>query len=330
MPLIRSLLVTLVALLGLLLVTPRAVANDPPAERGVLRVAVSIPPLKGLVEPLLPPGSTLTLLIPPGVSEHGYEIPPRTLAALARAEIVVYVGLGLEPQVERFLSQHGGAGRSAVSFAAVAGLNVDPSDHSAHAHDAEGNCLHTPGAADPHVWLSPVESRKLVVAVAEAIRQRLRAGGAGEAALARLAEAEAEQLRRLDQLHNAYAARLAKTIRRTVVVTHDAYGHLARQYGFETVAIKGLNAGEPTPKAIESAAETIRRTGLPVVFVEPQLSPAAAKRVADATGTRVLTLDPLGDGDYFAFMHRNLDALAAALGVVGEEPARETTAAANR
>lgn len=320
---IRFILVLLLAASSLLTLQP---ARAQEAATAPLRLVVSIAPLKGLVEPLLPTGSTLTLLIPPGVSEHGYEIPPTTLAELSRADIVIYVGLGLEPQVERFLSQHARPGRQAVEFARAAGIEQEPGDHSGHAHDAEGNCLHA--STDPHLWLDPVLAKQLVRAAAEAIRTVLNDRQAGLAAIKQLDDAEREQLRQLDALDQAFSARLAKTQRRTVVVTHDAFGHLAGRYRFETVAIKGLNATEPTPRALEAAVSAIREHGLPVVFVEPQLSPAAAERVARSAGVRVMVLDPLGTGDYFGFMQRNLDALAAAMGVEGESPARAVDARA--
>src|SRR5215831_13637893 len=85
------------------------------------RVVATIPPLAGLVSPLLAAGGTVRTLIPPTRSEHGYELTPEDVAALARADVVVYVGLGLEPQVESFLKSHPRPGRRDVCFASVVG-----------------------------------------------------------------------------------------------------------------------------------------------------------------------------------------------------------------
>lgn len=293
------------------------------ADEPSVRVVVTVPPLKGLVEPLLPAGSVLTLLIPPGVSEHGYEAPPRVLAELARADVVVLVGLGLEPQVEKFLAAHERAGRRVVRFADAAGVALgaaehgEDADHAGHAHDEHGECVHS---VDPHLWLDPVKAKVLVQAAGEAIGAALAAQPGGAATKADVTQRAEGLLAQLDGLDRAYAARLGAAPRRTIVVTHDAFGWLAGRYRFETVAIKGLNAGEPTPRALEDAVAAVKRHGLTAVFAEPQLSPAMAQRVAEATGVKVLTLDPLGDGDYFALMLKNLDALADAMGVPGEVP----------
>jgi zinc transport system substrate-binding protein len=106
----------------------------------------------------------------------------------------------------------------------------------------------------------------------------------------------------------------------TLVVTHDAFGWLARRYGLSTVALTGLNAGEPRAADLRRAIETVRERKLTTVFVEPQVSAAGAQRVAEATGAQVGTLDPLGSGDYFVMMERNLQAIAQALGVPVREP----------
>ena len=51
--------------------------------------------------------STVTVLMQPGKSEHGYEFTPADVAALATADLVVYVGLGLEGRIEATLKKQG-------------------------------------------------------------------------------------------------------------------------------------------------------------------------------------------------------------------------------
>ncbi|MBC7833755.1 MAG: zinc ABC transporter substrate-binding protein, partial [Phycisphaerales bacterium] len=107
----------------------------------------------------------------------------------------------------------------------------------------------------------------------------------------------------------------------TLVVSHDAYGWLCKRYGFTALPITGLSAGEPTPRSLERAIAAVKAAKAPAVFVEPQLSPASAKAVAKATGAKVLTLDPLGNGDWFAMMEANLAAIREGLGVREPAPA---------
>lgn len=281
--------------------TPPATAQ--PSDRGgqaeatrPLKVVVSIPPLKGLVEPLLPPGSTIDVLIPPGASEHGYELPPQKLATASMADLVVTVGLGLEPQIDKFLKDRPRAGRKEVRFADVPGLALPSTDaHAGHDHVHDETCDH---AIDPHLWLDPLAAKLLVGRLGEVL-------GAAPAA--------AKQQQRIDQVDAAYRTTLAAAKRRTIVVAHDAYGHLAKRYGLEVIALTGLNAGEPKPADLKKAADVMREKGLTTIFIEPQLARAPADRLAAALNAKVAVLDPLGDGDWFALMDKNLAVLAAAL-----------------
>lgn len=283
-----------------------------PAAATPLKVVVSIAPLRGLVQPLLPGGSTVDMLIPPGVSEHGYEIPPTKLAAITQADLVVTVGLGLEPQIDKFLKNNPSEGRLAVSMAELLELKIDPNDHDAHAHGPNGECLH--GAVDPHLWLDPAMVKSFVEKLAAKLAERTpQPGTAGSEEHPVLAAAK-QVTSRIDAVDAAYREATDQAETRTIVVGHDAYGWLARRYSLSTIAIAGLNAQEPTNKAVQAAIAAIRQRGAKAVFVEPQLSQAAGKRIAERTKVSVLLLDPLGDGDWFRMMESNLESLKKGLG----------------
>ncbi len=119
---------------------------------------------------------------------------------------------------------------------------------------------------------------------------------------------------RIEAVDAAYRAAADSAETRTLVVGHDAYGWLSRRYSLSTIAIAGLNAQEPTNKAVQAAIAAIRQRGAMAVFVEPQLSQAAGKRIAERTKVPVLLLDPLGDGDWFRMMEANLESLKKGLG----------------
>lgn len=299
-------------------------ARDGEEAQPRVRVVVSIAPLAGLVKPMLEsakiPASVETI-VPPGVSEHGYEAPPSKLAALAKADVVVIVGLGMEPQVEKFLKDRPNARREVVVASKAAGIKADGAHHH-HDHDhAHGEeCDH--GPADPHVWLDPVLVEKIVPQIGKALRAALADDGT---MIARLRAAEDDMLARVREVDAEYRQTLGKAKRKKVVVGHDAWGYIEERYGIEAVAIKGLTASEPTPSSLEAAMAAIKEHGATVVLLEPQLSRQAGEKIARATNVPVRTIDPLGDGDWFAMMRGNLKEFAAALGVEGnaQEPEKK-------
>jgi len=313
-----------------------------------LRVVVTIAPLRGLVEPLLPAGGEVRVLMRPGRSEHGYEFTPADVGAIARADLVVYIGLNLESGFEAALARPAAGTRRVVCVGEAVGVEgvkgVDGSEggaaagkegtehagqdheghgheekgHEGHGHDAHGHDGHDhddPTAIDPHVWLDPVLVARLVPvlrgAVEGAIRER---GGWDDAAAARLDAAERDLLARVVAVDKAWSERLEPMRGRAIVTHHNAFGRPAARYGFRVAAvIRGVEGAEPTPGAIAEVVDAVRREGVPVIFVEPQFDAGAARRIAAAAGVRVGRLDPLGDGDWFALMKANLDALVDGL-----------------
>lgn len=280
------------------------------AEKRVSAV-VTIAPLAGLVRDLLPAGSEVTILMPPGRSEHGYEFTPRDLAAIGKADLVVQVGLGLEPKVEQFLTEHPSEGRAEVVLGKVLGISEGESDHEHHAHDEHGNCLHDHGV-DPHVWLDPVLVAEAVPALTEAV---VKAGRRTSRDLSGSAKAAQEELlRRLKELDAEYAAALKPFEGRAIVTHHAAWGRLASRYGLRVAdVLRPAESSEPTPEQMASVVEALKRENVPAVFIEPQYDAKSAKRIAEQAGLPVKTLDPLGEGDYFAMMRANLGVLVSAL-----------------
>ena len=125
----------------------------------------------------------------------------------------------------------------------------------------------------------------------------------------------------LEQLDREYAEGLADCERDVVVVSHDAFGYLAR-YGLHLEPIAGLSPdAEPTPAALSDLGDLIREEGVTTVFSERLASPAMAETLASDLDVETDVLDPLegltdqtADDDYLSLMRANLAALEEANG----------------
>lgn len=308
-------------------------ASAPPREPGAARIVATIAPLGALTRELLPEGAQLRVLLPPGRSEHGYEPTPEDIAALARADVVVYVGLGLEPRLEEFLKKNPSARRVNLSMAAALKLEGDEHDHEhehehghGHAGDAgraggseatndDPHAGHDHGPIDPHVWLDPVLVKEFVTPLADAVDHAARAAGPMSAEQeGKLAASRVALSKKIDELHAEYGAELGPLAGRSIVTHHSAWGRLADRYGVKVAAVlRPIEAAESTPADIAGAVAAVRERGAGAIFVEPQFNNESAKRVADAAGVKMLVLDPLGGEDYFAMMRANLAALKEGL-----------------
>jgi zinc transport system substrate-binding protein len=270
-------------------------------------VVATVYPIWELTRQVAGEHASVVSLVPPGVEPHDWEPTPQDLAQVQRARALVYNGAGLEPWVERLLPD--AAARGIIVVTASEGLPLVRAGADAHGHGG--------GAPDPHVWLDPALAQSMV----EAIRGALTKMDPGNAlAYAKNAQAFAAHLQGLDR---AFAQGLRECARREVVVSHDAFGYLARRYRFTVVPVAGLSpAAEPTPSQLASIVRFARQRKVKYILFETLVSPRLAETLAREVGAQTLVLNPIegltreeaaaGKG-YLSLMEDNLRTLRTAL-----------------
>lgn len=306
-PILRPLITSLVAfllVLGAVAGLGALAPNQVGGSSGPLRIVVTVPPLAGLVKALAPPGAEVTALIVPGRSEHGYEFTPEDVARLARADVAVYIGLGLEPKVEDFLKSRPSPSRQVVCMADALGIHADP-DHQGHDYAPGEPCDH--GPVDQHLWLDPALVETFVPLLASSIENALaQRGSLDERARAEHEARTADLVARVKALDAELREQLKPVAGEAIVTHHNAWPRLADRYGLKVAAvIRAVEGAEPTPDNIAKAVDAIQEQRVRGVFFEPQFNPAVAERIAQAASVRLGKLDPLGDGDWFALMRSN-------------------------
>lgn len=268
------------------------------------RFVATVQPLGWVLRSLAPEGSVIDVLAPVGAACEGIELTPSHALALSRGNLIVGVGLGLDDAL--LASGVPSASRRTLTMSEV--LSETERAQADRVEVSHGD--HTHSIEDPHLWLDPVLMERFVRRVGEAIRASSGPGAALGDLDARIGRAAA-MCRAIDE---EYRARLAPLQAKAIVTQHPAWGRLARRYGVEVAAvIQPVHGVEPTSESLALAARIVGARQIRAVFTEPQLNPAAAKRVAALSGAAVLTLDPLGDGDWPDLMRRNLDALVRGL-----------------
>lgn len=296
-----------------------------------MRVVVTLPPFDGLLRPLLPPDATVRVLIPPGRSEHGYEPSVEDVLALEQADVVVLVGMGLEASVDAALRKRPRPYRHEARLGAM--LNLEDSHgghgHDVHAHNDDHDHDHHKHAdetstsqhdahdhahvVDPHVWLDPILVKQFMPEIARLVKTSVAEGGLGDPSA--VDASLATVLARVEEIDAAYQSALVPHSGRAIITHHAAFGRLADRYGLRVVeVIRPVEGAEPTPANIAQVSEAIAREGVRAIFVEPQFDARGARLIAEQTGVKLGTLDPLGSGDWFAMMESNLRELLDKLG----------------
>jgi zinc transport system substrate-binding protein len=237
------------------------------------------------------PDVAVGLITAAGAEPHDLELSPRQVAAIGRADLVIYQ--------RRFQPALDDAVRIAPPRAAVDVRAVldDPTE-----------------AADPHVWLDPVAMARIVAAVGDAL------SALDPSRAAQIRVRQAATITDLQALDRDFAAGLRGCARTEIVTNHQAFGHLASRYGLTQVGVTGLDPeAEPSPRRMADLVALIRRDGVHTVFTETLASPRVADTLAREAGATTATLDPLEGlapgtaGDYLSIMRRNLAALQRGL-----------------
>lgn len=276
------------------------------AKDGRTRVVAAFYPLAYAAERAGGDAVEVTDLTPPGAEPHDIELTARDVERVHSADVVLYLGGGFQPALERILED---AGVRRVDLLDELELRSGPGGDEHGEDDGAAHAEADEGGVDPHVWLDPLRYAALVRRVGTEL-------GTGERAAALLRELEA--------LHGEYEDGLADCARRELVTSHAAFGYLADRYSLRQVAIGGLSPeAEPSPRDLERLVEEVREHDATTVFFETLVSPRLAETVAREAGATTAVLNPLEGltreetavgADYLSVMRANLAALRRALG----------------
>ena len=235
----------------------------------------------------------VTSLFKPNVDAHDYEPSPADIDAIARADLVLENGAGLETWLH-----------DTVASSGFDGPLVDTS---------QGVRLRIVGGEpDPHIWQNPRNAQIMAANIEHAMATADPAdAGVFQANLAaytkQLQALDAEVERQIDSLAN-----------KKLVTNHDAFGYYIDRYGLQFVGsvIPSFDtSAELSGRDIRDLVAKIKATGVKAVFSETSLPPRTAETIAREAGVKVVTgedalygdsLGPAGsDGDTYLKMVRH-------------------------
>jgi zinc transport system substrate-binding protein len=320
---IRYLAISLVAAIALLTAacgntsnnTNKAEGNT--EQDGKLSVVTSFYPLYFMAKEIGGEHVKVDNLVAAGVEPHDWTPKSRDLSTASNANLFLYHGAGLEGWVEDFqkgLSKDSGVAVKEMSEGITL---IHGEEEEEHEHEHEGEEDHDHEGLDPHTWVSP----KSALILAENIKDSLiEADGTHKADYEQNFAALQEKLVAIDA---EYTAELTKASKKDIVVSHQAFGYLARDYGLNQVAIMGLSPdAEPRAQDLLEIAKFVKENDVRVIFFEELVSDNLAKTLADEADVETQVLNPLegltseqekaGDS-YLTLMERNLQYLSQAL-----------------
>lgn len=289
-------------------------------------VYTSIYPIYDFTKKIAGDRLDVKLLVPNGSEPHGYELSSDDVKNIGEGNLFIYNGAGLESFIDKLQETLKGK----VEFCeASQGVELMEGHHhhedegeehdegEDHEHEGEEHDHEHEGGMDPHVWISPKNAKIEMQNICQAL---IKLDSENETYYKENLE---NYLKELDALDNEFKADLEGLENREIVVSHQAFGYLCRDYNLKQIAIEGINAeSEPDAKTIANIIDLVKNKGIKVIFSEELIDPKVAETIAKETGAKVLPLSPLeglseeqvkNQDDYFSIMKANLSNLLEAL-----------------
>ena len=243
-------------------------------------------------------GVEVTALMGAGVDPHLYQPTESDIAAMNRADMVVYSGLHLEGQFDAVFAALGAQGVVAFALAAPvkdAGFIIGGFDLSDAYSDVD----------DPHFWFDPRNWELSASGLAEALAAL---DPANADAYRENAAAYSAELEWLFDWADAGLRSIAES-QRALVSSHDAFQYFGAAFGWRLRAIQGLSTEDEAGVGdIQATVDFVIEHDIPALFVESSIPPDTVDAVIEALaaqgktariGLRELYGDAMGEPGSF-------------------------------
>lgn len=272
-------------------------------EEGKKVVYTSFYPIEFATKEIVKDKMEVKSVIPAGVEVHDWEPSLKDMENLKESKLVLINGLELESWIEdakkvvdndKIVDLSGGIDLIKADEDEDDHNHEDDHDHEDehdHDHDEEeehGHHHHHHGEFDPHVWLSlrnfQIVSKNIFEAVSNADPENKE-----------FYEKNYEELKnKLDELDKKYAGEFEKNKGKHIIVPHEAFGYMARDYGLVQIPIENLTSdSEPDLKTIANIVDTAKSEGIKTVFYEGEGSGKVPQTIAKEIGGKAMPIHTL-------------------------------------
>ena len=288
-----------------------------------IKVVASIKPIHSLASYLMDGVNKPDLIVDGYSSPHGFALKPSHAKMLQEADIIFYVGEGLENFLEKPLKSIAKKAEK-IELMEIKGLqklkfrerNIfddhddhgheedghkeddhaeheheedghKEDDHDDHGHEEDGHEGHAHGEYDPHIWLDPVNAK---VILNEMVKHLIE----NDEKNASIYKSNLNKaLKDIDGLIKNVKSELNKDFKS--IVFHDAYQYFEVRFNVNVLGAFTVNTDVmPGAEQLSEIREIIEHDKVSCIFSEPQFNPNIINAVAKDMNIKTGVLDPLG------------------------------------
>lgn len=283
--------------------------SQPPSSDATLKVLTTFYPLYDFAKNVGRDKVNVSILVPETVDVHDFDPTPSSIASVARADVLIYNGAGLEPWISSIVNAADNPNLKLVDSSADIQLLQVPLQFQSNNQ-----------TYDPHIWLNPVLVKQQINNI-----------------LKGLIEADPADSQYFTQNANSYKLKLdnlnAQIITATTnvktkffVTFHESFAYFAEEYDLTQIPIAGPFQEEPSANDIQNVINAINQYHLVYVGYESLENPAVPESISSQTNATLILMNPIegltaedktAGKDYLILMQENLSNIALALNNIG-------------
>ena len=252
-------------------------ANSPQSD-----MAVTIQPLKYIIEGITGGDFTIEVIVPNGASPETYEPTPKQIISLSNSKMIFSTGLiDFENALLGRLREQSKIVNLSQGIELIEGScshNHSKEEHNAHNHSH---------GIDPHIWTSPRELKVMAENAYNAIAKHYPDSTKYHVAYQAL-------ITELEELDKECEELCLNTDTKAFVVYHPALTYFARAYGIEQITVES-DGKEPSAKHLATIIEQAKQKGVKCVLYQRQYPRSVVEVVAKDMGIEAIEFDPLAE-----------------------------------
>ncbi len=270
-------------------------ANTVSANDSSIRVVTSFSILEDLVKELGGQYVSVVNLVGRNSDAHMYQPKPSDAVAIAKADLVVFNGLGFEGWIPRLIKNSGYKNQQIIASRGV-------------------DAIKNGKEIDPHAWQSFHNIRLYIQNISQMLIQ-LRPQHVE--ALTKRQQKYLDSVSNLEQRLKKQFASIPPN-KRIVVTSHDAFGYLGREFKIQFLAPLGLSLEvEASAEDVATIIDQIREQNVKALFVENINNPRLLELISAETNVTIggrLYSDALSEVEgpastYLKMMRYNIESL---------------------
>ena len=289
------------------------ISASPSEETQRLKVITTFIPVTNFTKAVAGDRAEVTQLLPTNVGPHDYQAKPEDVQKLARGNVLVKNGLGMEEFLENLLKNAENANLKVIDSSNDIQPIANQEKHD-HDHEKTSEAKHDHGAFNPHIYLDPKRAIKQVENIRDGL---ITADPEGKTTYEKNATAYIEKLKKLD---GEIAQQLQPFAGKTFVTYHDFAPYFAQSYNLKAEFLVDIPEENASPEDVKRVINATQQSNLKTLLTEPQAVGSPFAALAKDLKVKVGIFDPLetSNGEalqpdyYLTTMRQNLQNLESA------------------